>query len=244
MADQSTVQRRTLEPNVVSQHEVLRPAECEAVRDQVLALKRHWRPRSNEGNFFTLGVASYLDAVGRHGAYVGEARETNRILRENFDWLCERVRTGFEKLLGQSVRYSEQCALPGFHIFFYGGGDHSGDRPSGRAHFDLQWIHAMPGRRRPDETLSFTLPIDEPSGGCSLAVWPAHFDAIKPDFDALAHAANTPAQTVRYARGRMVVHDGLLLHAIGAASIADPKGYRITFQGHGAKLSGNWQLYW
>jgi hypothetical protein len=107
----------------------------------------------------------------------------------------------------------------------------------------MQWMHAMPGCR-PDETLSFTLPVEEPSGGCSLAIWPVHHDAVKPDFDALTHAANTPAQTLRYTRGHMVVHDGLLLHAIGAASVAAPKGYRITFQGHGVKVSGNWKLYW
>jgi hypothetical protein len=243
MAHESIAQRRSLEPNVVSQHEVLRPAECDAARDQVLALKRHWQPRSKQGHFFTLGVASYLDAAGRHAAYLEEAREINRILRANFDWLCERVRAGFETLLGQPVSYSEACALPGFHIFRYDGGDQSGDLPSGRAHFDMQWTHAMPGCR-PEETLSFTLPIEEPSGGCSLAIWPVHLDTVKPGFDAVAYAANTPSQTLRYARGHMVVHDGLLLHAIGTASIAAPKGYRITFQGHGAKVSGNWKLYW
>jgi hypothetical protein len=243
MAHQSIAQRRSLEPHVVSQHEVLRAEECEAARDQVFALKRLWTPRSKEGNFFTLGVASYLDAAGRHDAYVTDAREMNRILRTNFDWLYERVRTGFESLLGQPVAYSEECALPGFHIFFYGGWDQSGDRPSDRAHFDLQWMHAMPGCR-PDETLSFTLPVEEPSGGCSLVIWPVHLDAIKPGFDALTQAANTPAQTLRYVRGHMVVHGGLLLHAIGAASTAAPKGYRITFQGHGVKVSGSWKLYW
>jgi hypothetical protein len=243
VAHQSIVQRRSLEPHVVSRHEVLRLGECEAARDQVFALERHWRPRSEEGNFFTLGAASYLDAPGDHDAYLKHAREMNRILRTNFDWLFERVRAGFEGLLEQPVSYSEECALPGFHIFFYAGGDQSSDRPSGRAHFDMQWMHAMPGCR-PDETLSFTLPVEEPSGGCSLAIWPVHLDAIKPGFDALTYAANTPARTLRYARGRMVVHDGLLLHAIGAASTAAPKGYRITFQGHGVKVSGIWKLYW
>jgi hypothetical protein len=233
----------SLEPAVVSEHEVLRLQECEAVLDQVFALKENWKSRSDGGGFFTLGVASYLDAVGRHEAYVKEAREMNPILRANFDWLNERVRKGFEDLLGQPVSYGEECALPGFHIFKYDGGDLSGDRPSSRAHFDLQWMHAMPGAR-PEETLSFTLPIQEPPDGCSLEIWPVHSDAILRGFDALKYAASRPPQTLRYTRGRMVVHDGLLLHAIGHASVAAPEGYRITFQGHGVKVSGGWKLYW
>jgi hypothetical protein len=243
MAHQSMVGQRSWHPTVVSLHEVLRIRECEAVRDRVLSLKKHWMSRSEGGHFFTLGVASYLDAVGRHDAYLKEAREINPILRANFDWLCERIRKGFEDLLGQPVSYSEECALPGFHIFIFDGGDQTNDQPSSRAHFDMQWMHAMP-RCRPEETLSFTLPIEEPAGGCSLAIWPMHFDAVHPGFDALSYAARRPPQTLPYTRGHMLVHDGLLLHAIGRASTATPKGYRITFQGHGAKAAENWKLYW
>ena len=243
MAHPSPIRQHSLDPTVVSQHEVLRLQECEAVRDQVFALKEYWTARSPGGGFFTLGVASYLDAVERHDAYVKEAREINPILRAHFDWLCERVRKGFEDLLEQPVSYGEDCALPGFHIFRYQGADLRSDRPSSRAHFDMQWLHAMPGCH-PEETLSFTLPIEEPLGGCSLEIWPIHGNAIQPGFDALKYAANCPSQTLRYVRGRMVVHDGLLLHAIGHASIATPQGHRITFQGHGAKVSGTWKLYW
>jgi hypothetical protein len=233
----------SLEATVLSQHEVLSFQECEAVRDRLFALKEHWKSRSDGGGFFTLGAASYLDAVGRHGSYVKEAHETNSILRANFSWLGERVRKGFVELLGHPVSYHEECALPGFHIFKYEGGDLSGDRPSGRAHFDLQWMHAMQGGR-PEGTLSFTLPIQEPLGGCSLEIWPAHHDAIPRGFDAAKYAASHPSQTLWYTPGRMVVHDGLLLHAIGRASVVAPKGYRITYQGHGAKLPGGWKLYW
>ncbi len=145
--------------------------------------------------------------------------------------------------MGQPVSYGEEYALPGFHIFIFEGADQTNDQPSSRAHFDLQWMHAMPGGR-PEETLSFTLPIEEPSGGCSLAIWPVHFETVERGFDALKYAGRKPPQTLYYARGNMVVHDGLLLHAIGRASIAAPVGYRITFQGHGAKLAGSWWLYW
>lgn len=243
MALQSTMRQHSLDPNVISQHEVLRLHECEVVRDQVLALKEHWTSRSTGRGFFTLGIASYLDAVECHDAYFKETRERNPILWAHFDWLYERIRTGFEDLLGQPVFYHKECALPGFHIFRYEGADLTNDRASSRAHFDMQWIHAMPGCR-PGETLSFTLSIEEPPNGSSLEIWPMHCNAIQPGFDALKYAASCPSQMLRYTRGLMVVHEGLLLHAIGRASIATPQGYRITFQGHGAEVSGNWKLYW
>jgi hypothetical protein len=243
MAHQSTALQPALVPTVVSLHEVFRLQDCKVVRDQVLNLRQYWKTRSEVGSFFTLGAASYLDAVERRDVYLEEAHKFNSMLRSNFDWLYERIRKGFEGVLGQPVSYDSECALPGFHIFVHEGADQSNDRPSSRAHFDMQWIHAMPGRR-PEETLSFTLPIEEPMGGSSLEIWPIHADAIQPGLDIRKYAANRPSQTLRYERGRMVVHDGLLLHAIGCASIATPKGYRITFQGHGAKVSGSWKFYW
>jgi hypothetical protein len=104
-------------------------------------------------------------------------------------------------------------------------------------------MHAMPGHP-PEETLSFTLLVEEPSGGSSMEIWPAHRNAIPPNFNALQYAATHSSRTLLYSPGYMVVHDGLLLHAIGRASIAAPRGTRITLQGHGARSSGGWKLYW
>jgi hypothetical protein len=47
----------------------------------------------------------------------------------------------------------------------------------------------MPGCR-PEETLSLTLPIEEPVGGCSLELWPVRNNAIQQGFDALKYAAS------------------------------------------------------
>jgi hypothetical protein len=221
---------------------VLRPKECEAVRERVVALREHWTRRS-EGDFFTLGAAAYLDAPARLDAYTKIAQTLNPVLRENFEWLYERVRGGLEQVLGQPVSYTCECALPGFHIFLFSGDDQSSDRPATRAHFDLQWMHAMPGHP-PEETLSFTLLVEEPSGGSSMEIWPAHKNAVPSNFNALQYAATHSSRTLRYSPGYMVVHDGLLLHAIGQASIAAPRGTRITLQGHGARSSEGWKLYW
>jgi hypothetical protein len=239
----SIVSQRSPDYIAVNNHEVLRIQECEAVRDMVFALRDHWTQRSEAGNFFTLGAAAYLDAPAHRETYLGAAKAINPVLRGNFDWLYERVRRGFEELLARPVSYDPEYALPGFHIFVYQGEDQSLDRPSTRAHFDMQWMQAMPGRP-PEETVSFTLLIEEPSGGSSMEIWPVHSNAIHRAFDALQYAAAYPSQTLRYSRGYMVVHDGLLLHAIGRASIAAPKGHRITFQGHGARVSDDWKLYW
>jgi hypothetical protein len=41
-----------------------------------------------------------------------------------------------------------------------------------------------------------------------------------------------------------VLHDGFLLHAIGAPTVAAPYGQRITLQGHGVRRQGRWTIYW
>ncbi len=227
----------------VTQHEVLRSQECDAIREKVFALSEFWVTRSEAGDFLTLGTASYLDAPATYQAYVRASQAINPVLRESLDWLYDRVRKGFEELLEEPVCFADDCALPGFHIFTFKGEDLSHDNPAARAHFDLQWMHAMPDCR-PTQTLSFTLSIEEPIGGSSMEIWPAHYRTVRPDFDALKYASTCPSQTLRYARGQMIVHDGLLLHAIGRASIARPIGHRITFQGHGARTSDGWKLYW
>jgi hypothetical protein len=112
-----------------------------------------------------------------------------------------------------------------------------------RAHFDMQWMQAIPGHE-PQATLSFTLPIEQPRGGACLAVWPVRYvDAARFGFAACDYAARNPWQRVAYEPGRIVIHDGHILHAIGPAA-PGRQGYRITLQGHGVRLSAGWMLYW
>jgi hypothetical protein len=227
----------------LSQHDILTEDECASVRDAVLRLEEHWTQRSR-GHFFTLCAASYLDAPGRRDAYLAAAKAANPLLHESFEGLLERVRRFFEELLGEPVYFDHQYALPGFHVFVLHGADRSQDSPAPRAHFDLQWTHVFPGHV-PSGTLSFTLPIEEPTGGASMALWHARYqDAVHMGFSAGQYASRHPWQTLAYTRGRVVVHDGLVLHAIGAAGVAAPAGLRVTMQGHGLRLSEGWLLYW
>ncbi len=111
--------------------------------------------------------------------YIAAASETNPVLQENFDAALEKVRDFFEEFFGDPVFYDPNYALPGFHIFISRGGDRSRDDVASRAHFDMRWMHAIPGHV-PQGTLSFTLPIEQPSGGACLAVWPARYkDALR-----------------------------------------------------------------
>jgi hypothetical protein len=227
----------------LSQHDVISAPECEEIRDQVMALEGRWTERS-EGSFFTLGAASYLDASRDRELYLNRAMITNPVLQKSFDWLHDRVRQFFEELLGETVFFDSEYALPGFHIFVLKGGDRSRDDVAARAHFDLQWMHALPGQV-PTGTLSFTLPVDEPSGGASMAIWHARYqEAVHLGFSASEYASAHPWQTLSYTPGRIVVHDGFVLHAIGRAAVAAPEGFRITLQGHGVRLPQGWMLYW
>jgi hypothetical protein len=227
----------------LSQHDLLNREDCAEICARVLALRNRWTERS-PGRFYTLGAAAYLDATDARDAYLAAARETNPILQENFDAVLELVREFFEELLGDAAFYSPHLALPGFHVFTSQHADPGTEDIAPRAHFDMQWMHAI-ADHEPQATLSFTLPIERPRGGACLAVWPVRYaDAVRFGYAACDYAARHPWQRVVYERGRIVIHDGHVLHAIGPASDPAPRGYRITLQGHGVRMPTGWMLYW
>lgn len=229
--------------DAVTQHRLLSSAECETVRNQLMALKEYWSPRWG-GGAFTLGAAAYIDAVPQHSVYLEAAKAANPVLCRFFGRLLERIRQFFEESLGDAAFFDPRYAVPGFHIFVLDGGDQSRDDPATRAHFDLQWMHAIPGHI-PSETLSFTLLIEAPSGGASMATWNARYRDIGGlGCTPIEYAFKHPPQTIAYGRGLIVVHDGFTLHAIGGSPVAAPEGHRITLQGHGVRLTQGWLLYW
>jgi hypothetical protein len=225
----------------LSQHDLLGSEECVELSQRVHALNESWIRRGNQ--FFTLGTASYMDAASSTSSYEAKAKMQNHFLLNSFEALLHRVRIFVEQLTDEPAFFDDSFALPGFHIFTFHGEDRRKENVAARAHFDLQWRSVLKGRI-PSATLSFTLPIELPSGGASMAVWPIHYSA----FEALGVSAGEYAtshafQTVDYISGRVVAHDGLVLHAIGFGPIAS-EGFRITLQGHGVKLKEGWLLYW
>jgi hypothetical protein len=225
-------------------HKLFDAAECKAIGETVLALKAHWTERPGV-KYRTLGAAAYLDAAAGHADYAARAKVANPLLADRFAGPLERVREFFAAFFREDVFYDPSCALPGFHIFSMADHDASRDNVADRAHFDLQWMHAMPGRAPPRRTLSFTLPIQHPAAGASLAFWPMRREQLALTGVAPRdYAASHPCRIVKYRRGHVVVHDGDILHAIGPVPRSAPRGYRITLQGHGVRTPRGWMLYW
>jgi hypothetical protein len=223
----------------LSQHDLLTEADCAGIAKRVVELRPHWTQRSP--GFFTLGAASYMDGARSSEKYLAVASRINAILLRSFSGLYRDLADFLEALLDEPVRLDSRRAAPGFHVFEYSGADRGRDDEAPRAHFDLQWRNAYPGRT-PTGTLSFTLLIEAPSGGASMAVWNLRYqDAFEAGRE---YAKRYEPQHVDYAPGRLIMHDGLILHAIGGAGIRNPLGRRITLQGHGIRFERNWLLYW
>ena len=180
-----------------------------------------------------------MDAAKDFALYKAAAQTTNKILLEHFGGLYDRVVEFLRELLDDLLDLER--AVPGFHVFVLRGEDRSKDNPAQRAHFDLQWRLAYPGFN-PEGTLSFTLTVATPTGGAGLAMWPLRWNEL--NRDAHSRVLEQPPQVAPYALGRLVLHDGLMLHAIGAAGTARATGHRITLQGHGIRWGGRWWLYW
>jgi hypothetical protein len=78
-----------------------------------------------------------------------------------------------------------------------------------------------------------------------MHIWHTRYQtAIRGSYTAVEYASKHAPQHVPYTLGRIVVHDGLVLLAIGVSAVAAPKGHRITLQGHGLRMPEGWLLYW
>jgi hypothetical protein len=218
-------------------------SKCADTLSRVNRLWDRWTMRGGY-DFCTLGAASYLDAAESRDTYLAAAARTNPILSDVFGDIYSGLRVFLQDVLGDPVSYDERLALPGFHIFQFDGSEVADEMLAERAHFDLQFLLAVP-QWTPEATLSFTLPLGLPSGGGSLAVWPVrHEEILGYDQPVRDIAAQSRCEIIDYEIGRMVLHDGFLLHAIGAPAHSTPYGQRITLQGHGVRRQGRWTIYW
>jgi hypothetical protein len=221
----------------------LEESECVELRRRVSLLQEKWTKRSDFG-FFTLGTAAYLDATKSVQDYFQIAKHTNAMLLEEFSDLYAGLEQFLADTLQESVAFSDSLAMPGFHIFQFGGVEIPCDNLPQRAHFDLQFQSIIPDGEC-QETLSFTVLIEHPLGGASLAVWPIRLqDAVTDCLDIHDYAARNQYENYAYRKGHMLIHDGLSLHAIGSPGAMAPLGTRITIQGHGIRQDGQWLLYW
>lgn len=224
--------------------DVLPAEECDRVADRVLDLREVWTTRSPSGNFCTLGVNAYMDlaqARDVNGSYYRPAREVNSLLRARFPDVHGALSTALTQALGMPVRFANDLAVPGFHIWT---ADGIPSRAGASIHFDLQYLRLLENPRyaAATGTLSFTLPIRLPAAGSSLRVWP---EFTYPDrAGQLDAAAAIEPVVVTYSLGRALVHSGHLLHQIGPTPAVRPDDVRITMQGHGLVMDDELLLYW
>lgn len=232
----------------VSDVDLLAGPEARDVRDRVHALRQHWRRRREEAPFYTLGVASYIDAAGAgFAAYREAAAESNRLLAEHFSDLYARLEEALAGHLGAPVGYHPAFARPGFHVFLshplFGS-------PSASLHFDRQYEHldwSALGGVDFDRQLSYTLSVALPRRGAGLLVWNVNdLDTRHLGDDEkkeLMRQNRTPALHP-YRVGGLAVHSGHQLHQIAPMKQMAADDERITLQGHALPAGGRWILYW
>lgn len=233
------------------QFDVLDAGECGRAADLIYALRPHWEPRLADAPFFTLGAASYMDAIpaARQAEYYEKAARLNPVLEENFGWLYAKLTRALEQHLGAACAFEPRAARPGFHIFlpvpvF--------QQSLASIHVDLQYeLLDWRGHPRPDfgNPVSFTLSVVLPRGGGGLHTWDVPYEAVRglsrPEI--ARTVASTPPELRRYAPGSIVLHSGHTLHQIAplpAIEPGDPRDARITLQGHAMRSEGTWWLYW
>jgi hypothetical protein len=226
--------------------DLLSREECAAVRTEVLALREHWRRRDAQLPFFTLGVASYLDAVANYAEYAGALDATNALLSRHFARAYARLIAALSRHFGAPAAFASGLALPGFHIYL---AHKMFEQPLASIHCDTQYQpHDWGAFGHADfrHPMSFTLAIALPQCGGGLNTW---------DMDYAEYSTLTPSQLaqrlaqcqqgyVDYAIGELVLHSGHLVHQAAPARDVRGEDERITLQGHALNCDGQWLLYW
>jgi hypothetical protein len=225
-------------------HEILSGEECERIAEGVLALQEHWRKVPVPFNIkvlYTLGATKYSQ---RKKDYQERADLLNGVMREQFSWFYDRLLEYFQRELGKPVKLTEDGGVPGFHIviphpvFKY---------PVGSLHYDFVQKPDWYGHQV-DDAFSFTLPLQLPSAGAGLFMWDKKGAQVFSGW-ALAKAllfrgvqCFRPKTRIDYKEGWIVCHDGQHYHMMTPSTIQDGE-HRITAQGHGLLIDGEWHLY-
>lgn len=238
---------------MISKVPLLTAVESLGVRGRLEEVRSKWidRDPAHPGEAFTLGVASYIDAVDdkrRAGDYFGKVGHHNRLLRGHFPDLLSTLRLSLQELVGARFSYSSRLAVPGFHIFF---GAVLRRMQNLAPHFDNQYLNLpLAAGADPRRALSFTLPIALPRGGGGLDYWNVDRDKYERDLNAgrINSAADYPMlvrpKVFPYEIGKLVVQNGFFLHRIAATTGIVDSDERITLQGHAFKKGAAYTMYW
>ncbi|MBM4282279.1 MAG: hypothetical protein FJ137_16505 [Deltaproteobacteria bacterium] len=236
------------------------------VVDAVDAAAAHWTRRGMFPlDFYTLGAASYLDAIADVDAYAERAVALNPVLAAHFAGLYDVVIARLSTVFGPCALCTP-LAYPGFHVFGHRPG-HENNRVtiqlmqglSASIHSDRQFEpHGAVWARFADvdlqQTMTFTLALELPTRGGGLCFWGdpsvAVYDDdgdyaryLKRDVDFRGQKGVEPPCVIPYRVGALFYFLGAGRHVIAPSWNLSPTDRRITLQGHGTRCDGVWRLY-
>lgn len=221
---------------------VLDPARAAEAAARVVNLRDRWERRNETGLYHTIGVVTEEDARAGVDDYCRRAEPSNVILKQAFSDVHEQIRIALEETKGEPVRFHQRYGLPGVMIYL------SPNRPAvvvgNRPHVDLQYrlLNWPPGFEPVSENLlSFTLALALPPRGAGLRTWPE----LRERLSAGIPMTSSNATFINYEIGQMLCHDGLTPHhGVGMRTDGQKEEIRITIQGFGVRVNGEWLLYW
>ena len=222
--------------------EVLSLEEC---KENLSLLDQHsdyWTPRMPGVPFYTLGTPLYMDKEKPIAIYEKQVIAMNKILRHHFENLLQKARHCLETHLNSRLLDLPGCSLPGFHIF---GGSIFFTQPIASIHFDLQYQKIRwPEPPSLNSVVSFTLPIVLPTHGGGLNWWDIEWDSSRSRQEQEKLQSTKTKNYLPYKTGKMVVHNGHLLHQIAPATEILSNDRRVTLQGHATRSGENYYWYW
>lgn len=223
---------------------ILTSEECKKTLSILDQLSTSWICRRAGIPFYTLGTPAYLDGSAPKEIYKKRVLEMNSLLNTHFSDLLEKVRHLLEIYLQAPLLNLPGASLPGFHIFE---SSPLFTQPLASVHFDLQYeMLSWPQPPCLDSVISFTLPLILPENGGGLNWWDADFKTfhLLEPCEQNKIIATLKKHFLPYKAGKLVLHNGHLLHQIAPTKVMLPFDQRITLQGHAARAGKNYYWYW
>ena len=218
----------------------------------------------NPVDFYTLGVATYIDGISDIQYYYDYIKDQNPVFKDYFGWLYDAVVYSLWDVIGE-CQLADFLAYPGFHIFGTKPNEPPKmatkmymEQPSATIHVDLQheqhdflWSHFKEVDL--ENTLSFTLPIQVPMNGGGLNTWEEEsmkqyeidneYTKHMKELDYSQWGDYGEPTVVPYTAGKLFWFTGRLVHQIAPGFNLCWGDKRISLQGHGVKCDGKWVLY-
>lgn len=238
--------------------QMLTERQCRIARKVVDDMADVWISRHPAMQFYTLGMATYLDSQEEYRA---KKNEYNEYLNGNFSWLYSIVMASLEDIIGE-CRLEEDLAFPGFHIVGHKPGVDNSDATinlmkkvqTSTAHIDgvlepnLDVLEDKYSQVVKDSLTSVTVPIEIPGGGAGICIWNdenwAADEGFAHSIQSLYRNNKYGIPTVQeYVEGQGFIFLGDTLHQMAPAIDPTPEDRRITLQAHAVLCDDIWRLF-